>query len=170
MSENPTTNEKKEVEKNNKRQAERTFDNHYKFTEHLNRAMIESGILAIRSALLINGGAAIATLAYVGTLSVNEASIVIDSLLWFAWGVAAAASGAAFAYVANFTQVRGETSKDLKWEHPFIYSNNVSDRWLCIMNIFITLAILAGAASLIWFICGMYEVKNTISSLHSITK
>lgn len=170
MSDDLTPKEKKLAYENNKLQAERTFDQHNKFIDHLNQATIDSGMLAIRSALLINGGAAIATLAYVGKLDIKDAASVIESISWFAWGVAIAAIGTASAYMANFSQVREETSKEKTWKHPYILSTKISKRWLYCMNIFISSAILAGAASIILFIFGMYDVKDTISSLDTITK
>lgn len=153
-----------------RRQAERAHDNHTRFIEHLNKASIDSGTLAIRSALLINGGAAIALLAYVGTLEIKESSTVIGSLVWFALGVAAAAFGTAFAFMANFTQVTGETSKRIKWDYPYIFHTNSSRIFMWLMYFFQISSIIAGAASLILFIYGMYQVEATISGLASSDK
>jgi hypothetical protein len=58
--------------------------------------------------VLINGGAAIAILTFLGGVASKEridfvkVGVVADTLKWFAFGVALAVLGMAFAYLTNF--------------------------------------------------------------------
>jgi hypothetical protein len=71
----------------------------------LTRAVISFGQVAIRSLVLINGGAAIAVLTFIGNFTQNQNSLMNElsySLLSFCFGAAAAALVAGFAYVTQF--------------------------------------------------------------------
>lgn len=69
------------------------------------RAVISFGQGAIRSLVLINGGAAVAVMTFVGNLKSrqeNGAEILAQSMLLFSFGVVAAAIVAGFAYVTQY--------------------------------------------------------------------
>ena len=149
------------------RAAERAHDNHYSFIEILNRATIDSGNLALRSALLINGGAAIAILAYIGTLKIDHAAEVIDSMIWFATGVFLAAVGLGLGFLTNYFHSSSEACQDLEWEHPYVISNEKSRLLKRLSYRLLIGATLAGLFSLAFFLTGMIDVKNTISSIPS---
>lgn len=70
----------------------------------MTRAVIAFGQGAIRSLTLINGGAAIATMTFVGNVKTTEesASYAATALLLFSIGVALAALVAGFAYVTQY--------------------------------------------------------------------
>lgn len=71
----------------------------------MTRAVIGFGQGAIRSLVLINGGAAIAVMTFIGNSKNEDLKLVkalSQSLLLFSSGVAAAALVAGFAYVAQF--------------------------------------------------------------------
>jgi len=90
------------------------------------RATIGTSHLAIKSALLINGGAAVAFLAFLGTAWSRFPEFAVKSLLssslgYFTWGVMCTGIGAAVAYVCQaalggefgkFSQTIGEI---LRW-------------------------------------------------------
>ncbi len=69
------------------------------------KAVIQSGQAALRSAILINGGAAVALLAFIGNLMRTDGAQLPEtalrhSLLTFIWGVLAAAVATGFTYLA----------------------------------------------------------------------
>lgn len=71
----------------------------------MTRAVISFGQGAIRSLILINGGAAVAIMTFLGNFggeSNQSADLFAKSLLLFALGVAAAALVGGFAYVTQF--------------------------------------------------------------------
>ena len=71
-------------------------------------AAIQSGQVAIRTAALVNGGAAVAVLAFIGGLigqgkiELNQINSVAESLMWFVYGVAAAVCSLGSAYIVNY--------------------------------------------------------------------
>ena len=81
------------------------------------RATLATSQSALKSALLINGGAAVALLAFVGSIwnSANKAALplVADALLYFVYGVlsAAIASGAAYLAQAGYGREFGNASR-----------------------------------------------------------
>ena len=102
-----------------RRDAERVHDNQDSFVERIIEATFASANLALRTAVLVNGGAAVAMLAYVGSLNAKDAALVAGSLIWFAWGVAAALAGMLLAYFTNFSNMRLAQSFHKIWEHPY---------------------------------------------------
>jgi hypothetical protein len=84
------------------------------------RATVSTGMAAIRTATLINGGACVAVLAFLGTAwSSSVPSFVRDSataaLGWFVFGVFLAGIGSALAYLsqAGFGDEFGEISQSI---------------------------------------------------------
>jgi hypothetical protein len=71
------------------------------------KGLIALSIEALKAMLLINGGAAVAILAYLGSLASRSPSVhlpnIKSALMWFAGGVLTAAVDFTFAY---FTQLR----------------------------------------------------------------
>ena len=80
----------------NMRAAERAHDGATDFAAKTNTAAIEAAYLALRTAMLINGGAAISVLAFIGGLasrggiSLQAITQTAGTLIWFAAGVALA--------------------------------------------------------------------------------
>ena len=77
-------------------EARRAHDRADSFFEQVNEAVIKNGESAFRACLLINGGAAVSVLAFIGRLAskdvigVSQLASVADSLILFALGVVAA--------------------------------------------------------------------------------
>ncbi len=79
------------------------------------RSTIQLGQLALKSALLINGGAAVAFLAFMGTAwsrltSLSAKSALACSMEWFVWGVLATGVGTMIAYFCQ-ASLGGEFGK-----------------------------------------------------------
>jgi len=76
----------------------------------LEAAAIESAAQGLKAMLLLNGGACVALLAFVGSLATSETlqpefaplvKVVARSLIWFATGAGSAVLACLFAYWAN---------------------------------------------------------------------
>lgn len=91
----------------NIRAAERAHDANNELYDQLNQAAIGSANVALRAFLLINGGAAVALLAFLGSLAgqIDGPDIVTlaTPLMDFAIGVAVAALAAGLAYLTNYS-------------------------------------------------------------------
>jgi hypothetical protein len=157
----------------NREDALRVHDRSRRVSEATDEAIIKAGEMAIRTVMLINGGAAVAVLAFIGALvredgvTVKQAAGVSSSLLWFAGGVAAAAWALALSYFTNFCYVRSETSKIFTFDHPYIIDGANTRRWLNWGYAFHLGAIVWGALSLAAFVVGMFDVRNAIVRLAS---
>ena len=69
---------------------------------HSDRFAVEIGLVALKTAILINAGSVVALLAFVGQLwSSDEATmaIVLQGTKWFVWGLIAGGVGAGVAYI-----------------------------------------------------------------------
>ncbi len=69
---------------------------------HSDQSAVEIGLVALKTAILINAGSVVALLAFVGQLwSSDKATmaIVLQSTKWFVWGLIAGGVGAGVAYI-----------------------------------------------------------------------
>ena len=116
-------------------------------------------------ALLINGGAAISVLAFIGTLPLDKKAVVAGGLVWFAWGAAAAVFAMGLAFAANYCLAGEVASKKPSPQHPFYEGTRTSKIYRVLSKIFQATCMIFGATSLILFVCGMFAVKNSITHL-----
>jgi len=143
-------------------EAERAHDASREFRTQVNEAAIRGADAALRTAILINGGAAVALLAFVGSLEKHDQVMVAGTLIWFAWGVAFAALGMAFAYLTHFCLATSEAAREWYWEHPYVRDTRLSRNWGRARVVFHSLGLVAGITSLAFFIYGMSEVRDAI--------
>ena len=132
-------------------------------------AAIENANLAMRTAVLINGGAAISVLAFAGALASQGKFAVLtqvaSSLLWFALGAVAATIAMMFAYATNYCIAERSWSFDRRPEHPYIFPTERWWAWHRAANAFQLLAALGGLASVGLFVYGIIAVKRAIRHL-----
>ena len=105
------------------------------------RAVIQVGQVALKTSLLINGGAAVALLAFLGRIwethpSGPVVSDITSSLLWFVFGVFLAAVASAIAYLTLFAY---------------------GHKWITAGNIFLFITIILVTISLFSFVFGGYR-------------
>jgi hypothetical protein len=148
-----------------RRDAERAHDRNDAFFDSVNRAAIDAGNLAFRMALLVNGGAAVALLSFVGGLAADQKRALAPTLVWFAWGVVAAGAGIAFTYFTNYCMTGVAYSQLKQWKHPYLTPGPATKYWQLFNIIFHLAAVAAGLSSLGFFIAGMFTVSEAISRL-----
>ncbi len=74
----------------------------FEIIQHSDRAAVDIGLTALKTALLINGGAVVALLAFAGQLWNQEGermASMLDASVFFLWGLIAAAFAAGVAYL-----------------------------------------------------------------------
>src|SRR5665213_4151271 len=155
----------------NRRDAEREHDNLRDFANKLNEAAVGNANLALRSGVLINGGASVAMLAFIGALIGNEVITkgpqlvgITAPLIWFASGVAAAALGMGFAYFTNYCIAGNASTMSRHWEHPYTRESAISKKYKIAAVAFQLIAIVLGLASVAAFVIGMIRVYVAIQS------
>jgi hypothetical protein len=151
----------------------RAHDRLHSYREATNEAIIKAGEVAIRTVMIVNGGAAVSVLAFLGALAHQEDVTVKDmagissSLLWFGGGVAAAAWALALSYFTNYCYSGEEGSKVLTWKHPYIEEGTKTLTWRRWARTFHLGAIVWAVLALAFFIIGMFDVRNAIVRLGS---
>jgi hypothetical protein len=170
MTEEPYDHSKWVYETNVSR-AERAHDTEREFGDKNNEAAINAANAAIRVALLINGGAAVSVLAFIGGLvsqklvPVSELGKIASGLMWFTSGVALAGGAAGLAYFTNYFIAGCSTTRERMWEPPYVKDTQSSKvlRWLALC--FQLSAILCGLMSLGTFIVGMITMHVAITDI-----
>jgi hypothetical protein len=148
----------------------RAQDQLNQFNLATNEATIKSSELALRTAVLINGGAAISVLAFIGGLvgqgriGIGQLDGIAASLTRFALGVASATAGMGLSYATHYLTQATQASHKMTSEPPFIEPAPMTKWWKLARHSVHIFAIAAGIASLILFIVGMFDVKNAITS------
>jgi hypothetical protein len=153
------------------RAAERAHDSNREHSKLLSEAATRDAQGAIRVLLGINGGAAIALLAFSGglvarsSIGLSKIGEIISNLVWFVWGVITAAIAAALAYLTNFSYATATELRSLTWEHPFIQETQATVRWRKTGRVFHLIGIIAAISSLILFALGMFRLHAAIISI-----
>jgi hypothetical protein len=151
--------------------AKRTHDRTADFARDSNLAALKNAEVALGGALLINGGAAISVLTFVGglvtqgKLPLAQLSEVASTLMWFAWGAALAVAAMAVAYFCNYSITANAMSLDWISTPPYTAETKTSKRWKRAAVCLQVLGIALGAASIVFFVEGMFSVKAAIASL-----
>jgi hypothetical protein len=143
----------------------RAQDRSNAFARQINEAAINAANLTLRMALLINAGAAIALLTFVGGLPAEQRRAVAATLDWFAWGIAAAVAGLACAYFTNHGLAVQERSKTFTDVPPYVINGANTKRWSYVVLVFRVLAIIVGSASVVLFLVGMLSVRAALTRL-----
>jgi hypothetical protein len=153
------------------RQAERAHDRNDQMADIFNQSADKNSQAAIRMVLAINGGAAIALLAFIGglasrtNLDLRQLSIVTYQLKWFVFGVLLSGVAAASAYVTTYCGAGDRLLRDYTWDNPYVLENRKSRRFRHMRLGFHLLGFISAIAGLIIFAYGMHKVQVAIGTL-----
>ena len=137
----------------------------------LHEARLLDARAAVQAALLINGAAATAVLAFLGSVSASSTPHhVPKALVWalvsFGVGVFFAACTAVAAYVANHRYAEAVGAKRSTWVHPFIEPTEGSGRHDALARRFHTAAYVFVAGTLLAFVSGITAATVGFARLH----
>jgi hypothetical protein len=169
--ENESFEGKKWREEKAREDAQRAEDKFHEKALKISDAAMQSGQVAIRTAALVNGGAAVSVLAFLGGL-VGQGKVRLDyintvagSLMWFVGGVAAAVCSLGSAYIVNYCARWELDSMSHIAEYPFTIETASSKRWKHATVFFQLIALFIGILSLLLFVVGMWYLKQSIGSM-----
>ncbi|MBO9400444.1 hypothetical protein [Shimia sp. R9_3] len=134
------------------------------------KAAIESANIAIRSILLVNGGAVVALLAFIGTIESGNSEAVnaiefVAALRLFSYGVGFAATTAALAYLINMLDTDLLSDTRYTWKNPFVEAQP-SQKWLLrVRTTLHLLALLLAVLTLISFFSGVSAISGAVLDL-----
>jgi hypothetical protein len=149
--------------------AQRAHDEHARFIDQLQPHVIGDARAVIQLAALVNGGAAVALLTFVGGLIGRHDSAQIASvakgIMWFAGGVLSALLCAMAAYVTNYMIGEAARASTRVWQHPFVSATRKSSilRWIALA--FHATAIFLALASALAFVRGCVAVYHAVIHL-----
>jgi hypothetical protein len=157
------------MDENQKRDAERVHDRLDEAWHKSNDAGIASATLALRTGVVVNGGAAVTLLAFIGgLLKDSKASLssalpqLSEPLIWFAYGVVASIVGIGLMYLVNFTNTMLLGAYERTFTPPY-FVENPSEGWMSkVSYTLIGLAILSYGFSIGFFVYGMFAIKSAI--------
>jgi hypothetical protein len=158
----PPFDYQKWVHELSRQDAQRAHDKLDEFHRYVNEAAINAANLALRMALLINGGAAIALLSFDGDLADPQKKAVAATLVWFAWGVLTSVAGIALAYFTNYCMAGVAYSMKKNGNPPYVEDGPTTPHWKLANRIFHIAAVLVGVASLVLFLIGMMSVRAAL--------
>lgn len=152
--------------------AVREHDRHHERLLKANEAAIQAGQVAIRTAVVINGGAAISILAFIGglvgqgRLAIEDIRSVADSLLPFAVGVVCGLGSLGASYLAQYCVRTSNELVERVFSPPYLYVPPGAARWSSAATAMRAIGVLAGVGSVALFVAGMLDVHHAISGLH----
>ena len=151
--------------------ADKRHDQNYDFTVKLNEQVIQNANIALRTAVLINGAAAIAMLSFISSLYAKDPNAanrdygsLTEPLMWFAVGVALGAFAIAMSYFTNYGIVANAVHKLEDYNPPYIHDTPLSKRWLRAGITCQIIAIICGLSSLGTFVYGMLQIKHALAT------
>ncbi len=158
-----------EIQRINREHALRAHDRNSEALQNFNKAAIESANIAIRSLLLVNGGASVALLAFVGAVESGNSEInsrvLVEPIRWFAFGVGAAVLTALFAYLVNLLDALIAGSMSRNWDHPYIHDTPMAKKLIFRRRLLFFAALLAAVFSAISFFLGVWSITAALSNL-----
>ncbi|MEM7212391.1 MAG: hypothetical protein AAF479_10945 [Pseudomonadota bacterium] len=157
------------TEPSNTEMANNAHKNAYEAANKSNLAQIENANIALKSIFLLNGGAAVAMIAFLGSAVGTDnlpdgirLSLVFAPIVYFGWGVALAAIATVIAYSANSCITRSLYGYDLDWTHPYVHENDESRLYKKWGEGLIVIGFLTVLASIALFTIGVYEVRAVV--------
>jgi hypothetical protein len=130
-----------------------------------NEAATNAANLALRMSLLINGGAAVALLAFIKDLREEQQYAVADTLVWFGFGVTAAVIALALAYFTNYSLGQAEISRVSIDQPPYLRDGPATARWKRRYLAFLWASIIVGLISVALFVIGLLLVREALTKL-----
>ena len=157
-----------EAYQQNLRAAERAHDFRKEYLIRANEAAVKIAESAVKAVLVVNGGAALSLLAFIGGLTAQgrvqfkDLSVFANCLIWFACGVVCAALMAGLAYAAMYCSVERINRRQAVWHDPYVEETSISKRWWTMGMFFFYATILVWITSIVVFVGGMLSVRHAI--------
>jgi hypothetical protein len=154
------------IERENARRSHRINED---FIVNTNAVTVEMGHQALKTLVLMNGGALIAMLAFLSSIFASaslvdvEATVSFDiltkSLLRFAFGLVCSALAMAATYFTNYCYTASAANLKYIWRHPYLDKTPKSRRWVVAGAVFHIITIAVTIAALVFFILGFLLVR-----------
>jgi hypothetical protein len=134
----------------------------------MNSAAIDSSSSALKALILVNGGAALSLLTFIGSIAEKQgtvASLIAACLNWFAAGVAFGVLALCVAYLTHLSSAAVEGSKVRQWKAPYVDDGLRTEGYAATKFRLHCGAALAGFCSLSSFVIGILQVSRAFEHL-----
>lgn len=154
----------------NMSEARRAHDRLDEFSHRIDDSAIRSADVTLRNCLLINGGAAVAILAFMGTVFSKDPGShkiigdVAGGLTYFAGGVITSVVALALSYIVHLVTGKTASSQKKVWEHPYVVPGNQPQWWARLKITLHVLAVALAVFSAVLFVIGLFVVKHAVTS------
>ncbi|WP_090743595.1 hypothetical protein [Paracoccus tibetensis] len=131
--------------------------------KHMNELNVSIGQAFLKSAILINGGAAVAVLGFVASIARADSTYsamligVADAIMFFAWGVMASLAGIGSSYLMGSAALNVLQSQSARWQ---AISRRLND-------FFHVLAVAAAFSAALSFLLGALAVRDAVLAGHA---
>lgn len=159
------------MDEDTKATALRAHADHWSYFRSLHEARLLDARAVVQTSLIINGAAATAVLAFLGSMSGSSTPHHVPrSFVWalgsFGAGVLFAACMAVTAYCSNHLYTESLGAKSLIWAHPFVESTEASVAHDSRARKFHSAGYGCAAATLISFLVGISSAAIGFVRLH----
>jgi hypothetical protein len=154
----------------NIREAKRAHYQVAEFGRNANESALNAVAAVLRTAVGINGGAAISVVILIGGLTaqnrvqLNHLKDLANSLLFFVFGVVAAVLAMALTYGAYVVSAKFASSLEKSWQAPYYRAGPNTAPLGRLKVLLLVFILLVGLASLALFVWGMIDIRNAISA------
>jgi hypothetical protein len=154
-----------------RRIAEREHDVALGRTQAIEEAALTELNNALRALFLLNGGAAVAILAFLGGLVGRdqighlELAVVARTLIWFAIGVVLSTLASLAAYSANIAQANAAWAGERQYDPPYFQNTDLSNQRYAAATVWQWVWWIAAWLSLVAFLFGIYKVMGAVELL-----
>jgi hypothetical protein len=146
--------------------AQRAHETLTEFTRQNFEAAFRSGQIALRTVVLVNGGAIVAVLFFLGIIAtkvtVAQMSDVAHSLIWFGAGIVFGLVALTSAYLTNLYDANVGTSISHTWEYPYTKPGRYTPYFVQMSRFAHLAAVATAAASMLFFLIGVWDVRSAI--------
>jgi hypothetical protein len=131
--------------------------------KHMNELNVSIGQAFLKSAILINGGAAVAVLGFVASIARADSTYsamlvgVADAIMFFAWGVMASLAGIGSSYIMGSAALNVLQSQSYRRQRFFGRMNDA----------FHVVAIGAAFCAALFFLLGALAVRDAVLAGHA---
>jgi hypothetical protein len=154
----------------NIREAKRAHYQVAKFGRNANQSALNAVAAALRTAVGINGGAAISVVILIGGLTAQNRiqfkhlKDLANSLLFFVFGAVAAVLAMALTYGIHAVSAKLADSLEKSWQAPYHRAGPDTAPLGRLKVLLLVFVVLVGVTSLALFVWGMVDIRNAISA------
>lgn len=146
----------------------REHEDHLERTKHSSEIAIQYSSSAIRLIFLMNGGAAVAVLAFLSSSAelANEPTAAVRALTCFASGVVAAACASAGSYFSQTAFTLSLRNYEMSWDHPYTRPTSVSEKFATLGVLFQAASVLIAFGAIAFFVAGVWALRSGFLGIH----